>query len=303
MSKSIYFLCSATAFCLLTAGCFMDPNPTSSTEPPTPAAEKPQATAATEGAATPDDEYPQLTAEDLERLTPGELKRAPDKFRAKFETSKGDIVIEVTRKWSPNGADRFHELVSLGYYDGARFFRVLDDFMAQVGMHRDPRVHQKWMHANIPDDVVTESNAPGYVSFATSGPDSRSTQFFINYRHNGNLDRQGFSPFGKVVEGMDVALSLYSGYGEGAPRGRGPSQGKIIEGGNAYLKANFPKLDFIKKATIVEMPAAEAEEKAEPKADAEASESKEAEPEEKPEEPQAEESKAEEPTAEESKTE
>lgn len=280
MSKSIYFLYSATAFCLLTAGCFMDANPTSSKEPPTPGAEKQKTTAATEDVVTPGDEYPELTAEDLERLTPGELKRAPDKFRAKLETSKGDIVIEVTRKWSPNGADRFHELVTLGYYDGARFFRVLDDFMAQIGMHRDPRVHQKWMNANIPDDVVVESNERGHVSFATSGPNSRSTQFFINYRHNGNLDRQGFSPFGKVVEGMDVALSLYSGYGEGAPRGRGPSQGKIIEGGNAYLKANFPKLDYIKKASIVEMPAAEAEKKEEPKVEAEASDSQEPKPEE-----------------------
>ncbi len=178
---------------------------------------------------------------------------APEVFKAKFETTKGDVIIEVHRDWSPRGAQRFYNLVKNGFYDGCRFFRVISGFMAQVGISGDPQVMAKWRNANIMDDKVTQSNTRGYVSFAKTGaPNSRSTQFFINYRDNSMLDAQGFSPFGKVIEGMEVVDSLYAGYGEGAPRGNGPSQMRIQNEGNAYLEEEFPKLDYVKTATIIE---------------------------------------------------
>jgi peptidyl-prolyl cis-trans isomerase A (cyclophilin A) len=177
-------------------------------------------------------------------------QQAPAEYRARFETSAGDFVIEVHRDWSPNGADRFHNLVSSGYYDGVRFFRVISGFMAQFGIHGDPQVSAKWRGARIPDDPVKQSNTRGMVSFATAGPGTRTTQVFINFGDNSQLDRMGFSPFGQVVEGMDVVDRLHAGYGEGAPRGRGPDQGRIQAEGNAYLQRDFGKLDYIKQATI-----------------------------------------------------
>ncbi len=176
---------------------------------------------------------------------------APATFRARFETSAGDFVVEVHRDWAPNGADRFYSLVKSGYYDGARFFRVLSGFMAQFGIHRDPKVSAVWRERRIPDDPVRQSNTRGMVSFATAGPNTRTTQAFINYRDNGMLDGQGFAPFGRVVEGMEVVDRLYAGYGEGAPQGRGPDQGRIQAEGNAYLEREFPKLDYVKRATVV----------------------------------------------------
>ncbi len=173
-------------------------------------------------------------------------------YIVKFETSKGDFVVRVVRDWAPNGADRFEELVESGLYDECRFFRVLDDFMAQVGINGDPILSARWSQATILDDPVLESNRRGYLTFATSGPDSRTTQFFINLKNNANLDRQGFSPFGKVIEGMDVVDSLYSGYGEGAPNGPGPAQNRIEAEGNEYLIREFSELDHINKATIIE---------------------------------------------------
>lgn len=185
---------------------------------------------------------------------------APEVFKAKFETTKGDVVIEVHRDWSPRGAQRFYNLVKNGFYDGCRFFRVISGFMAQVGINGDPEVMATWRSANIMDDKVTQSNQRGFVSFAKTGaPNSRSTQIFINFKDNSMLDRQGFSPFGKVVEGMEVVDNLYAGYGEGAPRGNGPSQMRIQSEGNAYLEKEFPKLDYIKTATIIEEGAAEGE--------------------------------------------
>lgn len=179
--------------------------------------------------------------------------KAPDVFRAKLETSKGDIVIEVTRDLSPNGADRFYNLVRNGFYNDVRFFRVIPNFMAQFGMSGDPAIGAVWQNATIKDDPVKASNTRGMVTFAMTGqPNSRTTQLFINFKNNSALDRQGFAPFGKVVEGMDVVDALYSGYGEGAPRGKGPSQGTITSQGNDYLKKSFPKLDYIKSASIVE---------------------------------------------------
>jgi len=178
---------------------------------------------------------------------------APESYKVKLETTKGDVVIEVTRAWAPNGADRFYNLVKIGYYDGAVFFRVIDGFMAQVGMHGDPAVQAAWMKASIPDDPVTQSNTRGMVTFAALGtPNSRTTQFFINFGDNSYLKQYGpFAPFGRVVQGMEVVDKLYSGYGEGAPKGRGPSQGEIARQGNAYLKASFPELDAITRASLL----------------------------------------------------
>ena len=178
--------------------------------------------------------------------------KAPDTYKAKFETTKGDFVIQVTRSWAPLGADRFYNLVKSGYYDDVAFFRVISGFMVQFGIHGTPAVNDAWRLARIQDDPVTQSNMPGMVTFATSGPNTRTTQVFINFGNNKALDAQGFSPFGKVVEGMDVVNKLYAGYGEGAPRGKGPSQAEMQKTGNAYLKASFPDLDWVKKATIVE---------------------------------------------------
>jgi peptidyl-prolyl cis-trans isomerase A (cyclophilin A) len=176
---------------------------------------------------------------------------APETYRAKFTTSKGDFVIEVTRAWAPHGADRFYNLVKNGFYDDQRFFRVVYGFMVQWGIHGDPALNSVWSVARIPDDPVTQKNLRGYVTFATAGTNTRTTQVFINYADkNTSLDSQGFAPFGKVVEGMEVVNKLFSAYGEGAPSGHGPDQNRIQKEGNAYLTKSFPKLDFIKTATI-----------------------------------------------------
>jgi peptidyl-prolyl cis-trans isomerase A (cyclophilin A) len=195
------------------------------------------------------------TPADSPLLSPGAPEMtatAPDSYRARFETSAGDFVVEVQRELSPNGADRFYNLVRNGYYDGVRFFRVIDGFMAQFGMHGDPQVTAAWRSVPIADDPVMASNTRGMVTFAmTNQPNSRTTQIFINYRDNSNLDAMGFAPFGEVVEGMDVVDQLYSGYGEGAPGGSGPSQAQIQAQGNDYLQAEFPQLDYVERATIV----------------------------------------------------
>ncbi|MGA7973587.1 MAG: peptidylprolyl isomerase [Pseudolabrys sp.] len=176
--------------------------------------------------------------------------QAPATYKAQFVTSKGTFVIEVHRAWAPRGADRFYNLVKNGFYDNDRFFRVLSGFMAQFGINGDPALSAKWRQANITDDPVKMSNTRGTISFATAGPNTRTTQVFINFGNNASLDHMGFAPFGKVISGMKVVDSLYAGYGEGAPQGNGPDQGKIQTEGNRYLKANFKRLDYIKKATI-----------------------------------------------------
>jgi peptidyl-prolyl cis-trans isomerase A (cyclophilin A) len=178
--------------------------------------------------------------------------QAPPVYKVRFDTSKGTFVIEVHRDWAPNGADRFYNLVKNGFYDNTRFFRVVSGFMVQFGINGDPHISAQWRDANIPDDPVRQSNKRGYITFATAGPNTRTTQVFINYADNGPLDSQGFSPFGRVVSGMNVIDALYSGYGEGAPQGLGPEQGRIQSQGNAYLMRGFPKLDYIKTATIVQ---------------------------------------------------
>jgi peptidyl-prolyl cis-trans isomerase A (cyclophilin A) len=173
--------------------------------------------------------------------------KAPETFKAKLDTTKGMVVIEVHRAWSPNGADRFYNLVKNGYYDGVKFFRVVPGFVVQWGIHGDPSIATKWLQSNIQDDPVKESNKRGFITYAKSGaPNSRSVQLFINLGDNSRLDATGFAPFGKVTEGMDVVEKLYGGYAEGLTK----LQGKIAEEGNAFLEKNYPELDGIKKATI-----------------------------------------------------
>jgi peptidyl-prolyl cis-trans isomerase A (cyclophilin A) len=177
-------------------------------------------------------------------------EKAPDSYKVKFDTSQGSFEIEVHRDWAPNGADRFYNLVKNGFYNDARFFRVIKGFMVQFGINGNPKISQVWRNANIADDPVEESNLRGFVTFATAGPNTRTTQVFINYGDNPSLDGQGFAPFGKVISGLDVVQHLYSNYGEGAARGEGPDQSRVQTEGNAYLQKNFPQLDYIKKATI-----------------------------------------------------
>jgi peptidyl-prolyl cis-trans isomerase A (cyclophilin A) len=182
--------------------------------------------------------------------SPAMRATAPAEFRVTFETSAGTFVVAVHREWAPLGADRFYSLARSGFFDGARFFRVLPGFVAQFGMHGDPGVSRAWFDQRIPDDPVRHTNARGTLTFATSGPNSRTTQLFVNYRDNNRLDGMGFAPFGEVVEGMDVVEKLHSGYGEGAPQGSGPNQGRIMAEGNVYLERDFPRLDFVKRAFV-----------------------------------------------------
>lgn len=173
-----------------------------------------------------------------------------ESFYVVFDTSKGPFIVEVNPAWSPQGAARFRELVELKYYDECRYFRVLSGFMAQVGISGDPALNAKWREARIPDDPVHVSNTRGRVTFATGGPNTRTTQIFFNYGDNSMLNAQGFSPFGEVISGMDIVDSLHSGYGEGFPQGNGPDQGEVQDRGNEYLNSKFPKLDYIKTARV-----------------------------------------------------
>jgi len=190
-------------------------------------------------------------------LHPALLKdKAPDTYQVKVTTTKGDFTITVTRAWSPLGADRFYNLVKHHFYDNASFFRVLNNppFMAQFGVSAYPAVSAAWEKAEIKDDPVTQSNVRGYVSFATSGPNTRTTQVFINYGDNKRLDSMGFSPFGVVTDGLNVVDSFYGDYGEGAPDGGGPAQDQLTKQGKPYLDKGWPKLDAIKTAVIVGAP-------------------------------------------------
>jgi len=183
--------------------------------------------------------------------TPAALnEQAPATYKAKFDTSKGVFIVDVRREWAPNGADRFYNLVKNGFYDNVRFFRVISGFMVQFGINGDPKISSVWREARIRDDAVKQSNKRGYITFATAGPNTRTTQVFINFGDNAGLDGQGFAPFGQVSTGMNIVDSINAEYGEGAPRGRGPDQGRTQMEGNAYLTKDFPKMDFVKKATI-----------------------------------------------------
>ncbi len=225
----------------LTACSKTQPEPVagSSTEPPSSTA-----------AATKSGQPASILHPDL--LDPSKAaSKAPDAFKAKFTTTKGDFVVQVHRDWSPNGADRFYNLVKMGFFDDTRFFRAIDGFMVQFGISGDPAVAKKWQEANFPDDPVKQSNKRGFVTFAQRGtPNTRGTQVFVNYGDNSRLDPT-FAPFGQVVQGMDVVDSLYKGYGEGAPMGAGPDQGLIQAQGNAYLDAKFPKLDGVQRAEVI----------------------------------------------------
>lgn len=205
------------------------------------ACEKPGARPSGDAGAVPDIHNP---------ADPAFATQAPDSFRARFATTKGDFVIVVHRAWAPRGADRFYNLVRSGYYDGVRFFRVLPSFVAQFGIHGDTGVSRAWRDRVIQDDPVRRTNVRGMVTYATGGPGTRTTQVFINYGNNDALDAQGFAPFGQVVEGIEVVDALYSGYGEGAPRGRGPEQFRLQVEGEKYLARQFPRLDKINKATV-----------------------------------------------------
>ena len=177
-------------------------------------------------------------------MAQGTDEKAPETFKVKFDSSVGPFVVEVHRAWAPNAADHFYTLVKNGFYDEARFFRVVPNFMVQFGIAADPAVQAKWRQS-IKDDPVKQSNKKGYVTFAqTSAPNSRSTQIFVNYKDNAFLDSQRFAPFGEVTSGMDNVEKITSQYGEK------PNQGSIQAEGNAYLKGQFPKLDYVKKATI-----------------------------------------------------
>ena len=177
---------------------------------------------------------------------------APETFQARFVTSRGSFVVEAHRDWAPNGVDRFYNLIENGFFDNVRFFRVIAGFMAQFGINGDPEIQGNWRAATIPDDPVIMGNTRGRVSFAQrSLPNSRSTQLFINFGDNSRLDASGFAAIGEVIAGMEVVDELYSGYGEGAPGGNGPSQGRIQEEGNAYLTTEFAELDYIERATII----------------------------------------------------
>lgn len=219
---------------------------------PEPAPAEPLERAPAKEPALPKAAKPTPAAPSAALLNPSLARdKAPGQFRVKFETTKGNFVVQVARVSAPLGADRFYNLVKMGYYNDVAFFRVIDGFMAQFGIHGDPKVSDKWESARIDDDPTRESNVRGAVSFATAGPNTRTTQLFINFGDNSQLDSRGFAPFGKVVEGMTVVDLLYKGYGEGAPRGGGPRQDLIQSQGNSYLRSQFPKLDFIKRASLV----------------------------------------------------
>jgi peptidyl-prolyl cis-trans isomerase A (cyclophilin A) len=179
-------------------------------------------------------------------LNPASMRaKAPETFKVKMTTTKGDVIIQVNRAWAPLGVDRFYNLIRGGFYKDAAFFRVIPNFVAQFGISAVPAIADKWENARITDDRVTQSNKRGTLTFATAGPNTRTTQIFINYRDNTSLDTQGFAPFGQVTEGMEIVDKFFSGYGET------PDQGLIRQQGKAYLDRGFPNLDRILSTTIV----------------------------------------------------
>ena len=225
---------------------------TGNTAPAKPKSSTAQKSTATKAAAS-------STAKSYDRalLHPALLKdKAPETYQVKFETSKGDFTVSVTRAWAPLGADRFYNLAKHHFFDNQSFFRVLTGFIAQFGISAYPALNPVWEKATIKDDPVTQSNKKYYLTFATAGPNTRTTQLFINLADNPRLDGMGFASFGQVTEGMNVVDTLYAGYGEGAPGGSGPNQDEIQKQGKPYLDKNFPKLDYIKTTTLTPAPGA-----------------------------------------------
>ncbi len=223
---------------------------------PAPTQSKPAGTTAKPGATA-------TRAYDRTLLRPALLKeKAPETFQVKFETTRGDFTVTVTRAWAPLGADRFYNLLKHHFYDNASFFRVVPGFVVQFGISAYPPVSVAWKNANLQDDPVTQSNKRGYLTFATAGPNTRTTQVFINLKDNAGLDRQGFAPFGLVDgQGMKVVEMLYDQYGDS-----GPDQGLLQSQGKPYLDKSFPKLDSIKTATLITPAAAAAPSKPGPAA-------------------------------------
>lgn len=245
--------CTGVALAAMILACSKNqPEPASSSpsEPATSPAASAATALATESAAAatprPASSAPLASALHPDLLDPSKATaKAPETFKAKLTTTKGDIVIEVHRAWSPNGADRFYNLVKMGFYDDTRFFRTVANFMVQFGISGDPAVNAKWQEQGIPDDPVKQSNKRGFVTFAQRPtPGSRTTQVFINYGDNSRLDNS-FAPFGQVVQGMEVVDTFFKGYGEA------PNQGLIQSKGNAYLDSAFPNLDGVKRAVIL----------------------------------------------------
>lgn len=255
---AILLLSFASGSTLLTTGCSeepLPPKPRRAPEPP-PLAKKTPPPPPTDPQPppqppkTPSAPVPKIL---LDPTLPEWSKTAPAEYKVKFTTTKGDFTVEVKREWAPNGADRFYNLVRNGFYDDVCFFRVVSNFMAQFGVHGAPEVTAAWRSAKIMDDPVTQSNTRGMVTFATSGKNSRTTQVFINFNDaNVRLDGMGFSPFGKVVEGMETVDKLYNGYGDAPPGGKGPPQSRISAEGNEFLRESYKELDYVKTARIVE---------------------------------------------------
>lgn len=244
MNRSFALILSCAALCAVTA--------VTSARPQTSSQSKPTAT--TTHKSTVHHATTSHSGIDPALLHPAMLRvKAPDEFQAKFETTKGDFVIEATRAWAPNGVDRFYNMVKHGYFTGVSFYRVVPKFIVQFGLSPDPRINEAFDKASIKDDPVKEHNVAGSVTYAMGGPNTRSNQLFINFGDNSSqLDGMGFAPIGKVISGMDVVNNLYSGYGEIADLGgTGPNQTRVNQGGKAYLEKNFPKLDSIKGATII----------------------------------------------------
>jgi len=184
---------------------------------------------------------------------PAQMETGPAQYKVRMQTSKGDVMILVHRDWSPLGADHFYELTKMHFYDGNRFFRCLPGFVVQWGINGDADKNKTWREIAIRDDPPKVSNKTGTVVFAMAGPNSRTTQVFVNLGDNSAaLDAQGFTPFGEVIQGMDKIASVYMEYGDGPPNGAGPNQAAIADIGNAYLEEHYPKLDYVKTARIVE---------------------------------------------------
>lgn len=184
-------------------------------------------------------------------MDPSKAKdKAPDEFKVNVETTEGDFVLQVTREWSPNGADRFYNLVNIGYYSDIAIFRAVNGFMFQFGIHGNPKVSAVWRKASIKDDKGKDgvSNKAGYITFASGGQDTRTTQLFVNLGDNGRLDSMGFTPFGKVIKGMDVVKKINTEYGDTRKY-----SSRFQSGGNKYIKKKFPNLDYIKSMKIIEV--------------------------------------------------
>jgi peptidyl-prolyl cis-trans isomerase A (cyclophilin A) len=212
---------------------------------PAQAQSQPQSATSAAKPATAAHPHPTAAHTDPALLHPATLTaKAPDQYEVTFKTTAGDFVVQVTRAWAPLGADRFYNLVKHGFFTDAAFFRVVPGFIVQFGLSANPAVNKVWDNASIKDDPVTQSNHTAYLTFATRGPNTRTTQLFINLGENAALDGQGFAAFGQVTTGMDVVQKLYNGYGES------PDQVLITSQGKAYLDKNFPKLDHIISATV-----------------------------------------------------